>query len=369
MRKVNIITGIVVAIIVILSAASLLLPSPVPPSASSGFHQQLVATLLIGLTHFAAALLFILSLSNFKMELRRADIMICVGMVTLGISQFIYPILTYMAVTNPAAYLLPSFIAIAADLLILWGVKRFAKLLSIEPKLLSWPVVIAMTILLAGLSTLLPHFPTYIPDGAFKFSQSLYVVSIGILLFTSSIMILIRRTTSSAYAAATGWFIAAQLSAVVSLSFLFTSNMIDPALLSWLPVPIITPLVLVGLFSMGAGYAFNTVGSYGQSVSQLHRKVTIIDVVLYTASLASNASEIDSTLDTLRVVTSRLAPDEQLTASDEAKLVKVYRDLEDYLVNREPLRKFDTATVRSNIAHQFNLSQSDSQFWSKLLPS
>lgn len=366
MRRVRIIAAITILAIVGLTGLSLLLPSPAqtPPDI---FHKQLMVTLLIGLTHFGAALFFILCLPNFKAELRKAYVAICAGMITLGVSQFMYPIFAYMGVQNPNWYIAPSIVAILADLLILWGVKGFARLLYITPMMLSWLVVIGVTALVSFLSVFLPHYPSFIPEKALDLSQALYVVSIVMLLFTSSLMILIKRSTGHAYVAATTWFIVAQLSAAVSLIFLFVANMIDPALLSWLKVPATTPLAFVGMFSMAAGYAFNKIGPYGESVGVLHREVTLVDVIEYLASFASNPSSIDPILDDMRVITSSQQAGQKLSAAEEAKLAATCRNLQDYLINRETLRQFDAETIRKSVSRHFNLDPSpNSAFWQKL---
>lgn len=82
-------------------------------------------------------------------------------------------------------------------------------------------------------------------------------------------------------------------------------------------------------------------------------KATALDVVTYTASLASNPREIDPTLDKVREISSRLKPGQALSLTDEKALSATYRELEQYLTEQESIRKFSTQDIRSRIRNRF----------------
>jgi len=73
---------------------------------------------------------------------------------------------------------------------------------------------------------------------------------------------------------------------------------------------------------------------------------SLLDVVNYTASLASNPKAIDTILDTVRLITSELQRDEPLSAHQQEELIKVYLNLERYLTSKEPLRAFRADELR-----------------------
>jgi len=75
---------------------------------------------------------------------------------------------------------------------------------------------------------------------------------------------------------------------------------------------------------------------------------SLIDKIVYTASLASNQSEIDVQLDTLRAITARSNP-QALTPAETAELEKLQSVLEAYLVSRERLRLFTPESLRVQI--------------------
>lgn len=74
---------------------------------------------------------------------------------------------------------------------------------------------------------------------------------------------------------------------------------------------------------------------------------TLIDRVVYTASLVSSPAEIDKSLDTLRMITAR--SDRTLSQADIDRLNDLQSELEDYLVTRERLRFFTPESLRVQI--------------------
>lgn len=75
---------------------------------------------------------------------------------------------------------------------------------------------------------------------------------------------------------------------------------------------------------------------------------TMIDVVVYVASLVSKSSDIDPQLDKVRAITSKRSHD-QLTQEDNTELHEVYDYVENYLVEKEALRSFTHESVRKKV--------------------
>ena len=87
----------------------------------------------------------------------------------------------------------------------------------------------------------------------------------------------------------------------------------------------------------------------GQGTS-LAKSKNILDLVTSTASLASNPTQIDPVLDSVRTISSRLTPGAPLSASDEETLFGVYLRLEKYLTNDEPIRTFTKDELRARLS-------------------
>lgn len=83
------------------------------------------------------------------------------------------------------------------------------------------------------------------------------------------------------------------------------------------------------------------------------KQATLLDVVMYAASLVSNPRDIDPMLDKVREMTSRLKPGEQLSSDDEKTLGAIYGELEHYLVEQEQIRKFTADEVRKKVSANF----------------
>lgn len=75
----------------------------------------------------------------------------------------------------------------------------------------------------------------------------------------------------------------------------------------------------------------------------------IIDTIIYLATLASERSVLDPLLNVLRIVTAKLTPDTPMSEEDRKKLFEVQAQLEDYLVNRDPLRKLSREDLDEQI--------------------
>ncbi len=87
-------------------------------------------------------------------------------------------------------------------------------------------------------------------------------------------------------------------------------------------------------------------------VDDLPAKPSVLDIVVYTAGLASNPQQIDPYLDQIRLITAKTSSD-SFTAEQQATMRKVYLELEDYLVSKEPLRKFTRQDLRARFPRQF----------------
>lgn len=74
-----------------------------------------------------------------------------------------------------------------------------------------------------------------------------------------------------------------------------------------------------------------------------------LDLVTYTAGLASNPDDINPLLDKVRMVSARLKPGQAPSSTDEKELLVVYLQLENYLTTREPLRSFTKEELRKHL--------------------
>lgn len=81
---------------------------------------------------------------------------------------------------------------------------------------------------------------------------------------------------------------------------------------------------------------------------------SIVEVVIYLASLASQPKDIDPILDEVRMVTSRLKPGQALAGQDMALMQSVQSRLEDYLLHKDQLSSFTKDSLQERIKNHFD---------------
>src|SRR6187402_677156 len=75
----------------------------------------------------------------------------------------------------------------------------------------------------------------------------------------------------------------------------------------------------------------------------------LINEVLYLASLASSPQAIDPLLDTLRVITAKLAQSGEPNVQQQTDLRTLKQKLEHYLVAQEPVRVFTPESLQLQV--------------------
>lgn len=106
---------------------------------------------------------------------------------------------------------------------------------------------------------------------------------------------------------------------------------------------------------------------FGNSLVEVSaRQNSSVDIVMYTASLASNPQAIDGIMDDVRIITAHLEPGQVPGEEDVKQLAKVYQRLEGYLVRDEPLRVYTQETIRSKILKKFRLGEDSIEaYWDR----
>ncbi len=82
---------------------------------------------------------------------------------------------------------------------------------------------------------------------------------------------------------------------------------------------------------------------------------TVLDLVMLTATLASNPTDIEPMLAEIRTVTLRLQPGEVPSAEDDAILLGVYLKLEAYLTASDPIRTFTKEELRNRLENNMRM--------------
>lgn len=352
----------------VLSLLALFLPTPPGLPYGINFHHLLIVNIIMACTHIGGALLLLTNLDVYKAKLRRAYIVMSLGVLVIGASTLqILIISLFNGWTNTtlagALSSLTLLLYLLSGVLLYLAVRSFARLIGVRHLLTRAWVVLPGAIILAALSSFLPHaqLPPGTPEIAYDAFAGIFVWSGSLMLFAGWLALSVRRHAGAHYSHAMKWLataliVSASLLLYGGVRILLGGN--DNLILSVLSYIL---SIVSGLMWIRAGYAFALTKYYDEDMPLLRQLFgrsktaeaqgpkTVIDMVIYTAGLVSNTSEVDPLLDDVRVVTAKLKPGEDLSPSDTKRLVDVYLKLEEYLVKKEAIRSFTPQELRSHL--------------------
>jgi hypothetical protein len=368
MQKTRMLIRGTILLTVILCLLALLLPTPPGLPRGIDFHNLLVVNIIMACTHIGGALLFLTNLDVYKARLRRAYSVLSIGVLVLGmvtLQILVISILNGWTNTALAATLssLTILLYLLSGMLLYAAVRSFARLVDVRHPLTRAWVVLPGAVILAALSSLLPHqpLPTGTPEVAFDVFVGIFIWSGSLMLFAGWLALEVRKHAGAHYVHAMAWLTGAL---IVSASLLLYGGI--RTLLGGSDSLVLNALsyvlnVSTGLMWVRAGYAFALTKYYDEDVPLLRELFakgdiaeqgpkTVIDMVTYAAGLVSNSHDIDPLLDDVRAITAKLNPGEDLSSNDTKRLVGVYLKLEQYLMKKEVIRTFTETELRSQLA-------------------
>jgi hypothetical protein len=300
---------------------------------------------------------FIESFSTFKRELRRAYTRLCIGIVLFGVSQSQLAFVTYTGMTWWVSSGLVTLPYIASAIYIFWGMRSFARLLDIGGRWTSFGWAIVSACIIAVVVAFLPHAPnTALTPVARAMSAAVSTWSLVVIFFATMITWRIKERIGFIYKHSMQALFQGLAAVVIALINFVAVLIVFPSAHWYYEgfVPVIG-LFVSTLVLLRAGYVM--LPGYNVSITpqELDPDKQLIGAVIYLASLASKAEDIDPVLDTVREITANLETGGKLTEQSSRKLLSVCRQLEDYLVDKEPLRVFTKEQLRESLEQRFNL--------------
>jgi hypothetical protein len=359
-------------IIIAISFGAGLLSLLFPPKGTitaEAFYVSLFIATVISVLYLGVPYLFWSGLKKFKSGLRDAYKIICLGIISLGISQGQQAVMSIFDLWH-SLWVRGGFIALpflASAVLLFLGVRKFARLLDIDNYTTSFWAVLLLSMGLAAGAAFLPHIPVEIPEGEFALSLALVGVNIGFAVATTVVILEIKHKISSQYAHALGWFYLAMFSLIVADVLYLLSLLVFPVGSVYEAYGLGgIPFFIGGLLTLKAGHAFTLIGShvpirfmpvfFGAQPPSTNT-TTPVDIIIFLASLASDPKDIDEMLDELRGVTSKLASHQaSIAVEDQARLAHLYLALENYLTTNERLRIFTKEDIRFQVEAKYPLS-------------
>lgn len=307
---------------------------------------------------------FLLGTRQFKAQLRRAYIFLCFGIGIFGLAQIQLPLISILDLgfwINSGGLAIPYLLGVIG---IFYGMRAFTALLRIKSSWTSPLIAFIVTILLSLGATLFPHVKVAEDDLSFYLALALSIWNSVFITFAAVMAFLVRARIGAAYTRSMNWLCTA-LSLLAFAGWHYSVVQLTMTTGDWYYDYSLTivPFLAGAFVLLIAGYTFNTTDAFNtkdKRGSEVRAKTQTsslqLDVVVYVASLASRPTDIDVTLDTVRLITSRLRPGQALLPADKHALATVYQKLEKYLMHDDPLRKFSQEELRSGITKKFKLT-------------
>lgn len=326
------------------------------------------------LLHTGSAFLVWNGLKGFKAELRKAYLFICIAVVFVGFTQLQLPIISILGLWELRENGIIIIPFVLPFIFFLIGVRRFARLLNIHTLWTSEWFVSALGLALGGLIILLPHAPNDTPPLTFSFNLLLLSWIAVHALALMIVVLRIKKMLGTRYVNALAWLWVTYASVLATtLLYLITLLVTSPG--NWFVDYNISvaAFIIVGLFWVRAGYAFNAVTAAQPSKNHLGRffgpakqefgQFPSVDIIIHAAGQASDIKPIDAILDDLRTVTASIGGRSTLTPEQQQELAKVYLKLEDFLIANDRLREFSKTNLREDIELSFPQTALQNSFW------
>lgn len=346
-----------IAALALVAGLSTLLFSP-PGSddySARSFHIILFLSVTVGVLQPGAAALFLWGFAGFKRQLRLAYGAICVALVLLGLAQVQAAFLTYFELSSSfwvtsGLVVVPYIVPV---LLMFYGVRLFAKLFDVKTIWLSFWTVFGIATVVGGGVAVAASILT--PNNT-EFLLSVALAAWTTVWMFGSVMVTYKTypVVGPVYRSALRWFGAANATVVFAgVGYVASSLLLgnENALLDYGAA--VFPHMIAGLLYIRAAYAFKLINQE-RAPAVNAQQVSLVDIIVFEASLASSPAQIDSILDTVRVITATgmqtLSPEQQV------QLRQVYATIEQFLVEKEPVRQFTAKAVRQQIARHFGMS-------------
>lgn len=361
-------TTITVALIIVtVSASVFLVPIPTSTLVKDPFVIRLYISLLLAAAFFnvQAAVLFWHGLNGFKEELQRTYKALCAALTLLSVAMIQAPVAGLIGAMWWLNLGIFNILYAVAAFLLFMASRAFVHSLGIRTRTASLPVTMLLVLMTVSASVFIPaHLSSFLPN-IVGLRASLAGLSVNVVLIGLAVanIRLVTAKIGTVYTRAMRWLLIAVVGFFVVQLQAFILQVIG--LDNWLSASGWSNVLSVvnALMFVWAGYAFWDIGSI--------RKVehtSPIDVIVYAASLATNADAIDNILDRLRTITAQLEPGQTtLSSQDQVELSNVYLGLEDYLVHKEQLRTFTRDSLRERIHGTFpHHEETDTVFWRRL---
>lgn len=189
------------------SLASLVVPDAI---VSATVKPTLAITVFFATIHLGATWMFWKGLANFKDEIRRAYLPICLGIILVGVSLWQIPIAVSLGQDRSIwfQYVISGLTVPIAEGLVYVGIRRFAQIGGVKSRLLSARLLIALCVAAVLIVNSIPRPDSGVPDWALAISITILTTGAMITLVTARVTAIMRQSLSAVYKRPMAWFMA-----------------------------------------------------------------------------------------------------------------------------------------------------------------
>ncbi|HEX8763108.1 MAG TPA: hypothetical protein VF733_05115 [Candidatus Saccharimonadales bacterium] len=337
----------------------------IPPDSNGVYWQFNLMALVL---YTGSAVMFLLAMRGFRQQFKVAYRFMSAGASMLMVGVF--------GVIGSRAFLGESLLGrVLSEVPFLFmavffyiGIRIYARLIGLNGMLTKAVGVVGVLVVLSfplGFITAL--------SGHSGLDPIILIQTFNRLLFTVTAILAYQvwRTTSPMYKRALA--LLSTYLAITAIMVIIRITDVQP----WAKpfIPWYDPVyVLAGIALFVAALRFNQIAyaekikaAAGQVAATGRDTLTSVDIIVSVAGLASNLRAVDKILDPMRQITAlQQGPHKQLSEAQQATLAKVYLQVEDYLVTKEPLRKFEQRDLRQMIELQFKDTVDEPAFWRRV---
>ncbi len=323
-------------------------PSVTVSNAASA-QLRAATAMVVAMASLGGSVLFLGSLQHFQAKLRLAYRLFAFGILLFGLALIQLPIIGFKDAWNSmyanSGLVIVPFIF--ATLLIYAGMQHFALLLGVKSRLTEWRSVLSVAAGATVISFVGGHYVARYHDIA---GTDIYIAIVAWSAVTITFATLLARgivdRIGPFYQSAMRWLV----SALVVLTFAawheyvinyFMNNDFGYVAYGWS----FWPFILSGIMLLKAGYAFVLLGTKVPYIP-VHEAPGEPAELQYADNLASLAALIS-------YKDSSVAKDIQSTVAQtvpsKANLVQSYNKLENYLTQKDPVRRFGRQELRGQL--------------------
>jgi hypothetical protein len=375
-RRARRVAFIVCLIALTSTVGAFLLPIPL------SFQIPLALGLIVAEMHTGACIIYFGSLKKFTLRLKVAYSIICAGSIFIAVGT------VQLLVVNALGWQQISWVVYGGTelpiliglFLAFLGYARFAVLLGMKRAKWLPFIVAAVCLMMFGIVPFLPHIPRAYSELGLDISMSLSAMQSVMLLAGIILVVVMKRRIGTLYTAALAWTMLAFIFGVLATGQQFFEYLFLPDDHWYVTYRLYTICIgISGIFSLKAALVFSTIPSaselpilqgkqsfFGrpkQTPVQKQRALSLIDLVMFTGSLASDQRALAQPLHRIQVLTDTIGTLQNTPIAAKRILAGTYCEIEDYLVEREAVRSYSRQELRKLVAERFADQLEQEDFW------